>query len=134
MRLAQTHLSGLSKSLWDGIPSLQYVDCTKQLGVVSKLAESVLNATDNVAKKDDKQCWSQSRPLRNTTHCWAPLQAIDHNTANVSIPLIPSPLHGPSIKPMSLQFSDKDVTQESVKHWSNASHFEQEAGWTRQPL
>lgn len=29
---------------------------------------------------------------------------------------------------MSLQFSDKDVTQESVKHWSNASHSEQEAG------
>ncbi|KAK4827202.1 hypothetical protein QYF61_015230 [Mycteria americana] len=52
----------------DGIPSLQHVDCTTQLGVVSKLAEGALNPTAHATNKDVIQCWSQSRPLRNATH------------------------------------------------------------------
>jgi len=38
----------------DGIPSLQCVDCTTQLGVVGKFAEGVLNSTLHVADKDVK--------------------------------------------------------------------------------
>jgi len=46
------------KVLLDGIPSLQCVDCTTQLGVVSKVAEGALNPTVLVASKDVKhhQC------------------------------------------------------------------------------
>jgi len=44
----------------DGIPPLQRVECTKQLGVFSKLAEGALNATVHVTDKDVKQCWSLS--------------------------------------------------------------------------
>ncbi|KAK4808149.1 hypothetical protein QYF61_000129 [Mycteria americana] len=43
----------------DGIPSLQCVDCTTQLGVVSKLAEGALNPTAPVTDKDVKRCRSQ---------------------------------------------------------------------------
>ncbi|KAK4827794.1 hypothetical protein QYF61_021747 [Mycteria americana] len=39
----------------DGIPSLQSIDCTTQLGVVSKLAEGALNPTVHVTDKDVKQ-------------------------------------------------------------------------------
>ena len=35
----------------DGIPSLQRVDCTTQLGVVSKLAEGALNPTVRIIDK-----------------------------------------------------------------------------------
>ena len=35
----------------DGIPSLQYVDCTTQLGAISKLAECALNPIVCVANK-----------------------------------------------------------------------------------
>ncbi|GAB0208383.1 cAMP-dependent protein kinase inhibitor alpha [Grus japonensis] len=52
----------------DGIPSLQHVDHTTQLGVVSKLAEGALDPTVHVANKDIKQCRSQYRPLRDATH------------------------------------------------------------------
>ena len=43
----------------DGIPSLQSVDHTTQLGAVSKLSEGALNPTLHVADKDIKQRWSQ---------------------------------------------------------------------------
>ncbi|KAK4830147.1 hypothetical protein QYF61_008635 [Mycteria americana] len=43
----------------DGIPSLQCVDHTTQLGVIGKLAEGALKPTVHVANKDVKQCWSQ---------------------------------------------------------------------------
>ncbi|GAB0197909.1 cAMP-dependent protein kinase inhibitor alpha [Grus japonensis] len=46
----------------DGIPSLQRVDHTTQLGVVGKLAEGALNPTVHDADKDVKQCRSQYRP------------------------------------------------------------------------
>ena len=52
----------------DGIPSLQHVKYTTQLGVVSKLPESALDSTAHVANKDVKQHWSQYQPLRNATH------------------------------------------------------------------
>jgi len=43
----------------DGIPSLQHVNRTTQLGVTSKLAEGALNPTLHVADKDGKQYQSQ---------------------------------------------------------------------------
>ena len=52
----------------DGIPSLQCVDHTTQLGVVSKLSEGVLNPTVRVIDKDVKKHPSRCWPLRNTTH------------------------------------------------------------------
>ena len=42
----------------NGIPSLWCVDCTTQLGVISKLAESALDATVNVTDEDIKDCQS----------------------------------------------------------------------------
>jgi len=44
----------------DGIPSLQSVDHTTQLGVISKIAEHALNPTIHVANKDVKQHRSQN--------------------------------------------------------------------------
>ena len=43
----------------DGIPSLQRVDRTTQLGVIGKLAEGALNPTVYVINEDIKQYWSQ---------------------------------------------------------------------------
>lgn len=40
----------------DAIPSVLHVDCTTQLGVVSKIAEGALNPTVDVTKKDVKLC------------------------------------------------------------------------------
>ncbi|GAB0183112.1 cAMP-dependent protein kinase inhibitor alpha [Grus japonensis] len=57
----------------DGIPSLQRVNHTTQLGVVSNLAEGALDPTVHVADKDVEQCWSQYRPLRNATRHRSPL-------------------------------------------------------------
>ncbi|GAB0192530.1 hypothetical protein GRJ2_001718300 [Grus japonensis] len=69
------------KVLLDGIPSLQSIDHTTQLGVVSNLAEGALDPAVHIADKDVKQCQSQYRPLRNATRHWSPLgyQAVDHN-------------------------------------------------------
>ncbi|KAJ7407797.1 ubiquitin-conjugating enzyme E2 K-like protein [Pitangus sulphuratus] len=49
----------------DGIPSLQPVNCTTLLAVISELAEGALPV--RVTSKDVGQCWSQCWPLRNTT-------------------------------------------------------------------
>ena len=43
----------------DGIPSLQCVNHTTQLGVISRLAEGALNPTVHVTNKEVQQCWSQ---------------------------------------------------------------------------
>ncbi|KAK4832903.1 hypothetical protein QYF61_026546 [Mycteria americana] len=101
----------------DGIPSLQRVDSTTQLGDVGKLAEGALNPTVHVTDKDVKQRQSQYQPLRNTTHHWYPLghRAIDCNSLSATIQPIPYPPSSPSIKSMSLQFRDKDVVWDSVK-------------------
>ncbi|KAK4824541.1 hypothetical protein QYF61_016145 [Mycteria americana] len=59
----------------DGIPSLQRVDCTTQLGVVHKLAEGALNPTVHVTNKDVKQCRSQLDTWNQLVYCvqfWAP--------------------------------------------------------------
>ncbi|PKU44258.1 hypothetical protein llap_5451 [Limosa lapponica baueri] len=64
----------------DGIPSLQYVNRSTQLGVIGKLAEGALSSTIHVANKDVKWFCSQYRPPRNAAcHC-LPLghRAIDH--------------------------------------------------------
>ena len=47
------------KVLLEGIPTLQHVDHTTQLGAISKLAEGALNPTVHVADKDVKQHRSQ---------------------------------------------------------------------------
>ena len=59
MRFTQAHLSKPVKVPLEGIPSLQRVDHTTQLGVVVKFAESALDPTVRVADKDVKQCRSQ---------------------------------------------------------------------------
>ncbi|KAK4831140.1 hypothetical protein QYF61_015443 [Mycteria americana] len=101
----------------DGIPSLQHVDCTTQIGVISRLTEGALNPTVHVADKDVKHCRSQYRPLRNATPHWSPLgyRATGCNTLSVTIQPIPYPPSGPSLKSMPLQCRDKDVVQDSVK-------------------
>ena len=38
----------------DGVPSLQHVDCSTQLGAISKVAEGALNPTVHVVDKDVK--------------------------------------------------------------------------------
>jgi len=43
----------------DGIPSLQHVDHTTQLGVVGKLAEGAFSTTVHVPSKDVTQHWSE---------------------------------------------------------------------------
>ncbi|KAK4824941.1 hypothetical protein QYF61_021561 [Mycteria americana] len=57
----------------DGIPSLQRIDCTTQLGVIHKLAEAALGPTVYIIGEDIKQYWSQYEPLRDTTCYWFPL-------------------------------------------------------------
>ncbi|KAK4818782.1 hypothetical protein QYF61_019128, partial [Mycteria americana] len=109
----------------DGIPSLQRVDHTTQLGVIGKLAEGALNPTVHVTDKDVKWCQSQYRPLRNDTCHWCPLghQAIDRNSLSVAIQPIPYPPSGPSITSMSLQFRDRDVVLDSVKSFAQVQGF-----------
>jgi len=71
----------------DGVPSLQSVNPTTQLGVVSRLAEGALSPTVHVADKDIEQHWPQDRPLRHTTHHWSPPghRAVDCNSLCASI-------------------------------------------------
>ncbi|PKU36589.1 hypothetical protein llap_13111 [Limosa lapponica baueri] len=116
MRFAWAHLSSLSRPLcMASLPSSMLT--APQLGVISNLAEGVLNPTVHVADKDVKQHQSQYRPLRNTTHHWSPLghQAIDRNSLSATIHPIPYPPSGPSVKSMSLQFRDKDIMWDRVK-------------------
>lgn len=55
--------------------------------------------------------------LRNSTYHWSPpgQRDIDHNSLSVTIQLIPYPPSGLSIKPMPLQFRDKDGMWDSVE-------------------
>ncbi|CAM9177511.1 unnamed protein product, partial [Bubo scandiacus] len=106
------------KVLLDGIASLQPLDCTTELGVISELAEGALNPNVHVANKDVKQHEPRYWPPRNTTcHCslLGHQAAVDSNALRVTVQPIPYPPSGPSIKSMSLQFRDKDVMQDSVK-------------------
>lgn len=58
----------ISQACWgpSWFTSLQHVDCTTQLDVIGKLAESTLSPTAYVADKDIEHL-SQYWPLRNTT-------------------------------------------------------------------
>jgi len=102
----------------DSIPPLQCVDCTTQLGVIGKLAEGALNATDHVTDKDVKQHQPEYQPPEECH--WSPLghRAIDCNSLSVAIQPIPYPPSGPPINSMSLQFRGKDVAQDSVKSFA----------------
>jgi len=88
-----------------------------QLGVIGKLAKGALNPAVHITNKDDKQHWSQYRPLRNTTCHWSPLghRAVDQNSSSATTQPIPCPPSGLSIKSMCLQFRDKDALRDSVK-------------------
>ena len=65
----------------DSIPPFCCVNCTTQLGVISKLAEGTLNPTVLVIDKDVKEHWSQEGPLGDASHHQPPsgLRAIDNN-------------------------------------------------------
>ena len=52
----------------DGIPSLQCVSHTTQLGVLYKVSKGALDPTVHVIDEDVEQYWFQYRPLRDTTH------------------------------------------------------------------
>ena len=101
----------------DGIPSLQHVNHTTQLGVIGNLAEGALSPTVHAVDKDVKQRWSQYWPLKNTTPHWSSLghQAVYCDFVCATIQSIPYPPSGASIRSMSLHFRDKDVVQDSVK-------------------
>ncbi|KAK4821027.1 hypothetical protein QYF61_012113 [Mycteria americana] len=90
----------------DGIPSLQCVDCTTQLGVIGKLAEGALNPTVHVTDKDGQQHQSQYRPLRNATRHWSPLghRVVDCNSLSVTTQAIPCPPNHLSLLPPSVGF------------------------------
>jgi len=89
----------------DGIPSLQCVNCTTQLGGISKLAEGAPNPTIRVADKDVKQCrswyWPLGIPLITglhldvkllTTSLWVQLssQFLIHRVIHLSNPCLSS--------------------------------------------
>ena len=101
----------------NGIPSLQHINHTTQLGVVGRLAEGSLIPTVHVADKDIEQHRPQYRPLRHTTHHWSPPghRAVDCNSLCASIEPVPYPMSGPSVKSMSFQFRDKDIMWDSVE-------------------
>ena len=52
------------KVLLDGIPSFCRINCTVQLGVISKLADDVLNPV--ICVIDVKEYWFQDGPLEDT--------------------------------------------------------------------
>ncbi|KAJ7406662.1 hypothetical protein BTVI_64973 [Pitangus sulphuratus] len=90
---------------------------TTQLGVLSKLAENAFDLIVYIVHIDVKQCWSQYLLLRNTTHHWSPLghPTTGHNSLAATTQPILYPPSGPSIKSMSVQFSDKGVMRDSIK-------------------
>ncbi|KAK4810873.1 hypothetical protein QYF61_013281 [Mycteria americana] len=60
VELHEVHMGPLLKPVQvplDGIPSLQRINCTTQLGVISKLAEGALNPTVYVIDEDIKYCY-----------------------------------------------------------------------------
>ena len=117
MRFTQAHLSRPVQVPLNGIPSLQRINHTTQLGVVGKLAEGALGPTVHVTDKDIKHHRPQYQPLRHITCHWSPPghRATDCNSVSASIKPVPYPASGPSVKSLSLQFRDKDIMWDSVK-------------------
>ncbi|KAK4824907.1 LOW QUALITY PROTEIN: hypothetical protein QYF61_021422 [Mycteria americana] len=91
----------------DDIMSFWCVNCTTQLGVICKLAESALNLAVYVIDENIEQHWSQYGPLRDTT-------SADRYPLDATIQPIPCPLNSPPIKSISLQFREKDVVGNHV--------------------
>jgi len=57
----EVHLSQLLKPFYislNGIPPLEYVNYSTQLGFICKLAEGVVNPTVNVSNEGVKEHWS----------------------------------------------------------------------------
>lgn len=92
----------------DVILSFQDVNCTTQVGIISKLPEDALNPTAHVAEKATEQSWSQYCPLRDITDLHLDFEPLP-TTLCVAVQLIHYPLSGPLIKSMYLQIGDKDV-------------------------
>uniref|UniRef100_A0A8B9G1P6 RNA helicase n=1 Tax=Amazona collaria TaxID=241587 RepID=A0A8B9G1P6_9PSIT len=71
----------------DGIPSLQCINRTTQLGVIGKLAEGALNPTVHVTHKDVEQDRSQHRSLGDTTRYRSPSSEMPKLTEQLAGPL-----------------------------------------------
>ncbi|TRZ08094.1 hypothetical protein HGM15179_019012 [Zosterops borbonicus] len=101
----------------NAICRLRCINCTTHIAVIYKLAESVLDPTVYVIDEDIKEHQFQDRARRDTI-CHQPPpghRAIDHKSLAASIQPIPYPLNSPLLKPMSVQFRDKDVIWDHVK-------------------
>ena len=57
----------------DGTPSFCHLNCTVQLGVISRLAEDALNLIISVIDKDAKEYWTQDGHLGYTALYQPPL-------------------------------------------------------------
>lgn len=96
--------------------SLQPVDCTTQLVVVSRFAEGthlfplsmLLTKILNSAGPNTEG----QTPLIAVFHL--DIELTDHNTLSVTIRPVPYPLRGPCVKSVSLQFRDRDM-QHSIQ-------------------
>ncbi|KAK4811172.1 hypothetical protein QYF61_019803 [Mycteria americana] len=88
----------------DGIPSLKRINCTTQLGVICKLAEGALSPTVYTPEGH------HSLLVSTLSH-----RAIDCNSLDAAIEPIPYPSNSPSVKPISLHFSGKNVVGDPIK-------------------
>ena len=104
-----------SRSLWMG--SFCCVNCTTQLGVISKLAKGTFNSTVCIIDKGVEEHWPYDRPLGDITCDQPPPghRASDNNSLATTIQPIVYPPNSPTITFICLQFRDKDVVRDHVK-------------------
>lgn len=89
------------------MPSFCLIDCTTDLGVVSKLSEDALDLSDYVIDKHVKEHRFQDRPLEGTTCNQPPPghRAVECNSLVATLQLILYPLNSPAFKSVSLIYS-----------------------------
>jgi len=106
----------------DGVSPFYCISCTIQLGVISKLAESTLDATLCVTDKDVEEHQSHDGPLGDTTYDWPPpgLRAIDLNPLTVVIQPILYPLNSLSNLEMRM-FMETRMLQRQLVGCAGAS-------------
>jgi len=51
----------------EDIPSLKYINCPTQLGIICQFSEGPVNPTVYILNKDNEQYWSQNRLLMDTS-------------------------------------------------------------------
>lgn len=96
----------------DGILSLQHTSCTPQFGVIWKSAQS---ATQSHCPCHN-EITDQYNPLRDNTHYCLHLYTEPlTNSVHEATKPIPYPANSPSIKPICLQFSTKNIVGDSIK-------------------